>query len=199
MSSIDLSHIEKWVKPGARVLDLGCGDGSMLAALQDRRRAVGLGVEIDPDKITLCLEKGLCVVQQNLNLGLKNFDNNSFDLVLMTFALQETKAPAEMLEEMVRIGKRVIVSIPNMGYWRCRWHIAARGRMPVVRALPNQWYDSENIHLCTLVDFEQLCHETGIKVLGRSFASGAIPASLMKRWRALSNWFAESAFYLLSA
>lgn len=198
MSVDHLPYIQKWVKTGARVLDLGCGDGGPLMALVQQHKVDGLGIEIDNEKITSCLEKGLCVVQQDLNLGLNNFDNHSFDLVLMTYALQETKAPDKILREMVRVGKQVIVSIPNMGYWRCRWQIAVGGHMPIVTRLPNHWYDSENIHLCTLKDFEQLCRGTGIKILERILPPHTLMAPLARRISPLANFLADSASYRLS-
>jgi methionine biosynthesis protein MetW len=197
--TINPKRIEKWIKPGDRVLDLGCGDGRLLASLRKEFQTEGLGIEIDADRVATCLNKGLSVIQQDLNAGLANFKSNSFDLVLMTHALQETREPAKMLREMVRIGKHAMISIPNMAHWRCRWQMAGRGRMPVSAELPHSWYSSENIHLCTLKDFENLCQDIRLHVLERLLPDKLRCTTLINRVDSFANLLAVSASYILSA
>ena len=188
---MDIKYLQSHIKLGARVLDLGCGEGSILAELKNSHQVEGLGIEIEPSKIAQCLKKNLCVIQQDLNLGLENFENKSFDVVLMTYALQETKEPGRMLKEMTRIGKQIIVTIPNMGHYSCRLQIALCGRMPISKQLPYNWHDSQNIHVCTLKDFENLCEEYGIEILERVLSSHTILSGLFNRFSLLANLFAN--------
>ena len=127
----DLDIIQEWIAPGSRVLDLGCGDGELLAWLRDNKQVAGYGLEIDPDKIALCIERGVNVIEQNLDLGLGNFASNSFDVVVMTQSLQALHYPDKVLAEMLRVGKTCIITFPNFGHWRCRWYLTTKGRMPV--------------------------------------------------------------------
>ncbi|MBL4828160.1 MAG: methionine biosynthesis protein MetW [Spongiibacteraceae bacterium] len=165
---LDLQLIPKWVTTGSRVLDLGCGDGALLLSLQQQKKVHGLGLEIDPDYITQCVVNGVDIIEHDLNLGLKNFQNNSFDLVLMTHALQTLRSPHLVIDEMLRVGKECIVTFPNFGHWRCRWFLGQQGRMPVSKFMPYHWYDTPNIHFCTVKDFEALCAEKNIKILDRA-------------------------------
>ena len=160
----DLEIIQEWIAPGSRVLDLGCGDGELLAWLRDNKQVSGYGLEIDPDKIALCIERGVNVIEQNLDLGLGNFASNSFDVVVMTQSLQALQYPDKVLAEMLRVGKTCIITFPNFGHWRCRWYLTTKGRMPVSDFLPYTWYNTPNIHFCTFEDFERLCHAQGARV-----------------------------------
>ncbi|AQZ32018.1 methionine biosynthesis protein MetW [Pseudomonas sp. LPH1] len=162
----DLDIIQEWIAPGSRVLDLGCGDGELLAWLRDNKQVAGYGLEIDPDKIALCIERGVNVIEQNLDLGLGlgNFASNSFDVVVMTQSLQALHYPDKVLAEMLRVGKTCIITFPNFGHWRCRWYLTTKGRMPVSDFLPYTWYNTPNIHFCTFEDFERLCHAQGARV-----------------------------------
>lgn len=160
----DLDIIQEWIAPGSRVLDLGCGDGELLAWLRDNKQVSGYGLEIDPDKIALCIERGVNVIEQNLDLGLCNFASNSFDVVVMTQSLQALHYPDKVLSEMLRVGKTFIITFPNFGHWRCRWYLTTKGRMPVSDFLPYTWYNTPNIHFCTFEDFERLCHAQGARV-----------------------------------
>lgn len=164
----DLAIIEQWVKPNSQVLDLGCGEGALLQHLRTQKQVRGYGLEINPEKITRCIENGVNVIEQNLDTGLGNFKDNSTDTVIMTQALQAVKRPDELVDEMLRIGKQAIVTFPNFGYWRTRLYLMLKGRMPMSETLPYNWYDTPNIHLCTFKDFEQLCHDKGIKILNRT-------------------------------
>jgi methionine biosynthesis protein MetW len=191
----DLSIIADLVNPGARVLDLGCGDGELLAHLMKNKSVNGYGLEIDPDKITTCIRSGVNVIEQNLDAGLSNFADDSFDMVVMTETLQAVKAPVQMLEEMLRIGRECIVTFPNFGHWRCRLYLAARGRMPVSEHLPHSWYDTPNIHLCTFLDFERLCQTLGYHIIERFVVDAEhTNRPLMNRF---PNFFGTFAFYRL--
>ena len=160
----DLEIIQEWIPAGSRVLDLGCGDGELLAHLRDHKQVGGYGLEIDPEKIAKCIESGVNVIEQNLDEGLGNFADNSFDMVVMTQSLQALKYPDKVLAEMLRVGKTCIITFPNFGHWRCRWYLTTKGRMPVSDFLPYTWYNTPNIHFCTFEDFERLCHAQGAKV-----------------------------------
>lgn len=192
---IDLSEIQNWISTGSRVLDLGCGDGTLLKFLQENKQVQGYGLEIGPDEINTCIDKGLNVIEQNLDQGLGNFADKSFDTVIMTQALQTLHFPHLVLDEMLRVGKECIVTFPNFGHWKARLHLATAGRMPVSDLLPYEWYDTPNIHFCTFKDFEVLCHERHIKVIHRQVVNEA-SNNLFKDW--LPNLFGETAIYHLS-
>jgi methionine biosynthesis protein MetW len=165
---VDLNLISEWIEPGSRVLDLGCGDGTLLAHLQTHKDVTGYGIEIDSAHVIECVDKGVNVIQTDLDAGLSEFDADSFDYVVITQSLQAMHFPARLIDEMLRVGRQGIVSFPNMGHWRCRMQFALGGRMPVTRALGHNWYDTPNIHLCTLLDFETLCAEKHIHILQRA-------------------------------
>ncbi len=192
---IDLDVIQAWIKPGSRVLDLGCGDGTLLHNLCSNKQVSGYGLEIDPKQITTCISKGLNVIDQNLNQGLDNFADKSFDTVVMTHALQTMHAPHQVLEDMLRVGEECIVTFPNFGHWKARWHLCAKGRMPVSDLLPYQWYDTPNIHFCTFRDFEVLCHQLNIDIVHRQVVAERPLSRLLKDVR--PNLFGETAIYHL--
>jgi len=191
---IDLNEIQHWIKQGSRILDLGCGDGTLLKFLIDNKQVEGYGLEIDAAQINLCIDKGINVIEQNLDRGLGNIADNSFDTVLMTQALQTLHFPHLVLDEMLRVGKECIVTFPNFGHWKARFHLATHGRMPVSDLLPYEWYDTPNIHFCTFKDFEVLCREKNIKVINRQVVneqSGQLLKDVMP------NLFGETAIYHL--
>ena len=160
----DLEIIQDWIPAGSRVLDLGCGNGELLASLRDNKQVTGYGLEIDADNIAECVAKGVNVIEQDLDKGLGNFASNSFDVVVMTQALQAVEYPDRILDEMLRVGRQCIITFPNFGHWRCRWYLTTKGRMPVSDFLPYTWYNTPNIHFCTFEDFERLCHAQGARV-----------------------------------
>lgn len=164
----DLSIIQQWVKPNSQVLDLGCGKGELLSFLKAEKNVRGYGLEISPEKITHCIKNGINVIEQNLDSGLSNFKDNSIDTVVMAQALQAVQSPDVLVEEMLRIGNQAVVTFPNFGYWRTRLYLLLKGRMPMSESLPYNWYDTPNIHLCTFKDFEQLCHNKGIRILNKT-------------------------------
>nr|WP_230382127.1 methionine biosynthesis protein MetW [Pseudomonas zeshuii] len=159
--------IKDWIPAGSRVLDLGCGNGELLAYLQTNKQVTGYGLEINDENIKQCIRRGVNVLEQDLDKGLGNFASNSFDIVVMSQALQAVHYPDRILEEMLRVGRECIITFPNFGHWRCRWYLARNGRMPVSEFLPYTWYNTPNIHFCTFEDFERLCHELKVKVLDR--------------------------------
>ena len=193
---LDLTHIQRWIKPGSRVLDLGCGDGEFLESLRDTMDVRGMGLEIDQHYITEAIGRGLNVVEQDMDKGLANFPDQSFDTVVMALALQAVHYPEAVLEEMLRIGREGIVTFPNFGHWRCRLHLGLFGRMPRSNAMPYTWYETPNIHYCTVSDFEQLCHDKGIKILARDVVGNNRSQPLFSRtW---PNLFATTAIYHIS-
>ena len=191
----DLEIIADLIKPNARVLDLGCGNGELLAYLQEHKAVNGYGLEIDEAQINECIRRGLNVLEQNLDDGLQRFDDHSFDMVVMTETLQAVKAPHHLLREMLRIGEECIVTFPNFGHWRCRLELALRGIMPMARHLPYPWYDTPNIRLCTFRDFEALCRELDLRIIER-FVTDAeyLNRAALNRW---PNQFGVIAFYRL--
>ncbi len=193
---IDLAILQQWIKPSSQVLDLGCGSGSLLAELSASKQVTGYGIEIDQDKITQCIEKRVSVIEQNLDEGLHNFDSGSFDTVVMSQTLQAVRYPHLVLEEMLRVGRECIVSFPNFGYWRCRAHLGMHGHMPVSKFLPHTWYDTPNIHFCTIADFEDFCCEKNIRILNRRYVTaGRDDDALSVFW---PNMMAEMAIYRLT-
>lgn len=192
---IDLNEIQHWIQQGSRILDLGCGDGTLLKFLIDTKQVQGYGLEIDAAQINICIDKGLNVIEQNLDRGLGNFADKSFDTVLMTQALQSLHFPHLVLDEMLRVGKECIVTFPNFGHWKARFYLATRGRMPVSDLLPYEWYDTPNIHFCTFKDFEVLCRERNIKVIHRQVVNEQ-SGQLLKDF--MPNLFGETAIYHLS-
>ena len=192
----DLDIIQDWIPTGSRVLDLGCGDGELLAWLRDHKQVSGYGLEIDADNIAECLHKGINVIEQDLDQGLSNFASNSFDVVVMTQALQAVQYPDRLLEEMLRIGRQCIITFPNFGHWHCRWDLLRRGQMPVSEFLPYTWYNTPNIHFCTFLDFEELCHQRQVRVLDRL----AVDRLHRHHWasRIWPNLFGEIGIYRVS-
>jgi len=192
----DHDLLQQWIHASSRVLDLGCGDGTLLKQLSQSKQIQGYGIENDRELIIAGLDNGINVLEQNLNDGLTDFPDNSFDTVVMTQALQAMSRPDLVLDEMLRVGKECIVTFPNFGNWRARWHLAIKGRMPVTKQLDFEWYDTPNIHFCTVNDFEALCQQKGIRVLNRTMVSEQFPDNSLKQ--VLPNLFAQTAIYHLS-
>ena len=191
-----LSVIEKWVEVRSKVLDLGCGNGNILSELQKTKDINGLGVEIEEKNIEECLLQNINVIEQNIDDGLINFSNDSFDVVILSQTIQVLKNPDTALEEITRIGKTCIVTIPNFGHWRSRLSLLFNGRMPVTSPLPESWHATPNIHLCTLNDFEMLCSELLITIEERV----TVNSNNESKWY-LDIWpnlFSASAIYKIS-
>jgi methionine biosynthesis protein MetW len=189
--------IGDFIQSNARVLDLGCGDGSLLAFLKKNNQVKGLGLEIDHKKIQECLQKDVSVIDQDIDSGLSNFQDQSFDAVIMSQSIQALRKPEVALEEIIRIGKEAIISIPNFANWRCRLQLIFGGTMPVSAALPHDWYSTPNIHLCSLKDFEKLCVDHGADILDRQLLSfDGEEQSFMK---VAPNLLTEIALYRVKA
>ena len=186
----DLEHIIEWVPNESRVLDLGCGEGELLEALINAKQVSGVGVDIDIGNLAKALNRGLQVLQQDMELGLDNFSAKSFDAVIVAYSLQVLSQPHELLDRVADIGNEVIVSFPNFGHWRSRLALLLGGKMPKTRSLPYNWYDTPNIHFCTIADFETLCRELKITILEKR-TMGPIDL-LSSLW---PNLFAKSATY----
>jgi len=168
----DLAEIASWIAPGSRVLDLGCGDGALLDHLQRAKGCSGYGVEIDDTQVLACARRGVDVIQQNIEAGLDMFAGNRFDVVVLSMAIQATQHTERVLREMSQIGTEGIVSFPNFGHWSHAWSIL-RGRMPMSREMPYQWYDTPNLHLSTPQDFDDLLSKLGLAVTRRAFMANS--------------------------
>ncbi|PKY12010.1 methionine biosynthesis protein MetW [Acidithiobacillus marinus] len=189
----DLAIIADWIAPQSRILDLGCGEGELLAYLRAEKEVQGYGVEIEEDRVVAAIRRGIPVIQQDLDQGLKNFADLSVDTVVLSLTLQATNFPLQLLQEMLRVGREVIVTFPNMGHWHARWQLGVLGKMPTTDALPHTWYDTPNIHLCTIRDFEQLCADNGIVIHQRVVLNDRRHSTW--RNRLLPNLFGEVALY----
>ena len=192
----DLDLVARMVPAGSRVLDLGCGDGDLLAELIASRGCRGQGVEVSREALHACVERGVPVVEADIDRGLPEFEDGSFDVVVLSQTLQAVHRPALVLRELTRVGRLGIVSFPNFGHWRLRVQLVARGKMPVTRTLPYRWYETPNIHLCTVHDFEALARAEGLTLLDRRLldaSGGAAPARARRR----PNLLAAGAAYLL--
>lgn len=162
----DFAAIAAWIPDGASVLDLGCGDGSLLRYLKNTRNTRGYGLEISDANIVACIRNGVNVIQGDLDSGLSGFETQSFDYVILSQTLQATRHTEALVREILRVGREGIVSFPNFGYWKARLNVL-RGHMPVSDELPYQWYDTPNVHLCTLRDFEDFCAKCRVEILER--------------------------------
>lgn len=192
----DLKAISDLVPENARILDLACGDGELLKFLMGDRGVTGYGLENDSEQIQACVENGVNVIEKTLDRTLDGFLDNSFDLVVMTQALQVMKHPDIILEEMLRVGNNCIVTFPNFGHLRTRLYLSVVGKMPVTRRLPYQWYDTPNIHFCTVRDFEVLCDDKDYKILDKVMLAEQPISQVLKN--VTPNLFAETAVYHLT-
>jgi len=174
----DFAAIAAWIPKGASVLDLGCGDGSLLRYLKETRAVRGYGVEINDRDIVSCIANGVNVIQNDLESGLSDFESGSFDFVMLSQTLQATRHTEPLIREMLRVGREGIVSFPNFGYWKSRLNVLL-GNMPVSSELPYQWYDTPNVHLCTLDDFEAFCRDYNVAVLERRVMTGESEVRLL--------------------
>jgi methionine biosynthesis protein MetW len=167
----DYRLIEEMVPDGATVLDLGCGDGELLGELVRDKHVLGSGVDVDPAAVEACVRRGLSVFHGDLDEGLADYEDGSIDVVILSFSLQQLRRPRMLVREMARVGKLAIVSFPNFAHWTVRGQLMVRGHMPVSRELPYQWYDTPNIHLCTVSDFRDLCGREGLRIEREAYLS----------------------------
>ncbi len=188
----DLAIIAANVAPNSRVLDIGCGDGALMAALRDRHGCDARGLEIDAGNVAAAMTRGLSVVQGDADIDLADYPDGAFDVAILSQTLQTTRRPDLVLEHLLRIGRQAFVSFPNFAHWRMRVSLLARGRMPVTRELPSAWFDTPNIHHLTIEDFRDLVRGRGIAVDGCWFLAGG-----RQRGAAMANLFAEHAVFQL--
>ncbi|WP_373698973.1 methionine biosynthesis protein MetW [Neisseria dentiae] len=185
----DLQLIYDWIPAGSRVLDLGCGKGELLSALIREKNCSGYGVEIDTEGVLASMERGINVIQADLEQGLQDFDADSFDIIVLSQTIQAMQNTETILQDLTRVAKQAIVSFPNFGYWKNRLQIGLLGHMPVSERMPYQWYNTPNIHWCTLQDFDRLCAKNHIRVLERTVMTAG------RRINILPNLLGSLAFY----
>jgi methionine biosynthesis protein MetW len=187
----DFSVFGEIIEPGSRVLDLGCGEGELLAWLVENKQVLARGVEISAAQVRKAIARGVSAYQGDIDEGLADYPDKAFDYVILSQTLQETRAPVQVLKEMLRVGRRAIVSFPNFGHWGVRRAMLFTGQAPKTKLFPYDWYNSPNIHFLSINDFEELCRDSGFPIEKRYFLSGA------RRVTVLPNLLAQTAVFLL--
>jgi methionine biosynthesis protein MetW len=193
---VDLQLIADMVEPGSRVLDVGCGDGALLDYLGHFKQVDGRGIELSQAGVNACVAQGLSVVQGDADTDLAHYPNDAFDYVILSQTLQATRDPRLVVENLVRIGRKAVVSFPNFGHWRVRWNLIWTGRMPETETIPARWYNTPNIHFCTILDFVDLCRELDIEI-ERSLSINPKGTKNQLRNHRLANIFGEQGMFLL--
>jgi methionine biosynthesis protein MetW len=197
LSRADHDIILATIPKAARVLDVGCGDGTLMARLKDETEAIVRGMELSQEGVNACVAKGLSVVQGDADFDLALYPNDSFDVVVLSRTIQATRKPQEVLAQMRRIGKTAIVSLPNFGFWQVRLSLLLTGRMPITKGLPENWYETENLHLCTLLDFGDLARRCGFQIASVTRIANGRAGSISGRTTGLLNWLSEEAVFVL--
>ena len=193
---VDLVLVAAMVERGSRVLDVGCGDGELLRLLAEARAVDGRGIELSREGVNECVAKGLAVIQGDADTDLADYPDDAFDYVILSQTLQATRDPKQVLEQLVRIGRKAIVSFPNFGHWHVRLSLMWTGRMPETKAIPLQWHNTPNIHFCTILDFVDLCRELDIDIL-RLIAIDREGRATALRGHSICNIFGEQGMFLL--
>lgn len=196
--SVHLNYkiITENIEPDSKVLDLGCGEGQLLKMLEDQKECSGCGIEIDQQNVIKSIQKGLSVIQGDIDEGLKEFSDNEYDYVILNQTLQSTEKPDYVIDEMLRVGKKSVVSFPNFGYWRVRFYLFFTGKMPKSKMLPFSWFDTPNIHLLTIEDFFDFCKERNIKIIKSVYLKrGKINKNPLNR--ILTNLLCEEAVFVI--
>ncbi|MCC3861609.1 methionine biosynthesis protein MetW [Pseudemcibacter aquimaris] len=194
---VDLLLIANMIPDGSKVLDVGSGDGMLLDYLRREKNVIGRGIEISTEGVNQCVAKGLSVIQGNAEEEISHFPDNSFDYVILSQTLQAMDRPDKILEELLRVGKRAIVAFPNFGYWRVRFHLLLKGRMPVTKSLDYPWYSTPNIHFCTIRDFVDLCDQLNIKI-EKGMAVDSSGSKLGSNSLFFSNFFGTQGLYVIT-
>jgi|TARA_B100002019_G_scaffold78514_1_gene67797 methionine biosynthesis protein MetW len=193
----DLELITSLVDKEARILDVGCGNGELLKSLKNKKNVKGQGLELKQERVNKCVAKGLSAIQGNADSDLSLYPDQSFDCVILSQTIQATNNPKNILIELIRIGKKAIISIPNFGYWKVRLGFAIHGKMPITEKLSNNWYDTPNIHLCSILDFVDLCRELNIKIEKTIVLNSNNTKSFNGAPNSWSNFFGEEAIFLI--
>jgi methionine biosynthesis protein MetW len=193
----DLQAIADLVEPNASLLDVGCGEGDLLAWLQSEKKVSGRGIELSQGGVNRSIARGLSVIQGDADADLQYYPDQAYDYAVLSQTLQTLRQPKEVLEQLVRIARHAIVSVPNFGHWRNRLHLAVTGRMPVTRTLSYQWYDTPNIHFCTMTDFMRLCDTLGLTVEKRFYVSHQGAYSTFNDKSPFANFFGEQGIFMI--
>ena len=193
----DLELITSLVDKEARILDVGCGNGELLKSLKNKKNVKGQGLELKQERVNKCVAKGLSAIQGNADSDLSLYPDQSFDCVILSQTIQATNNPKNILIELIRIGRKAIISIPNFGYWKVRLGFAIHGKMPITEKLSNNWYDTPNIHLCSILDFVDLCRELNIKIEKTIVLNSNNIRSFNGAPNSWSNFFGEEAIFLI--
>ena len=193
----DLKIIASWIEPGSRVLGLGCGEGDLLLWLKREKQVVERGIEIKESKVVTCIEKGLSVLQGDINEEIKDYPDNAFDYAICSQTLQQVYEPSALIQSMLRVAKMGVVSFPNFGHYKVRLQLAATGRAPVTRELPYSWHDTPNIRVLSLEDFKQFAHEAGFKILKQAAINTKSHHTQGKQVTLLPNLFATYGIFLI--
>lgn len=194
---VDLQLVADQIKMGSRVLDVGCGDGMLLSYLRDYKQVDGRGLELSMARVSAAVRDGLAVIQGDLESDLKNYPANTFDYVILSQTLQATHNPKEVLEDLLRLGKHAVVSFPNFGHWRVRLGLLWSGRMPATPTIPDQWYNTANIHLCSIKDFVSLVKELGVTIEAGFALNGEGQRRGFAAMGRMANLFSEQALFVL--
>ena len=193
----DLELITSLVDKEARILDVGCGNGELLKSLKNKKNVKGQGLELKQERVNKCVAKGLSAIQGNADSDLSLYPDQSFDCVILSQTIQATNNPKNILIELIRIGRKAIISIPNFGYWKVRLGFATYGKMPITEKLSNNWYDTPNIHLCSILDFVDLCRELNIKIEKTIVLNSNNIKSFNGAPNSWSNFFGEEAIFFI--
>ncbi len=196
MSELNYSVITDIIEPKSKVLDLGCGEGDLLKMLIDEKHCSGFGIDINQQNVINSIQKGLSIVQADIDEGLGEFLEDEYDYVILNQTLQSAEKPDFVVEEMLRVGKKVVVSFPNFGYWRVRFYLFFKGKMPKSKMLPYTWYNTPNIHLLTIADFFEFCKERNIKIDKTVYIKRS-KVSKNPLTRFLTNWLCEEAVFVI--
>ncbi len=194
----DLRAIADMIAPSSTLLDVGCGEGDLLAWLQQEKQVSGRGIELSQSGVNRCISRGLSVIQGDADVDLAYYPDNAYDYVVLSQTLQTLRQPKEVLQHLVRIARHAVVSVPNFGHWKNRLYLACNGRMPVTRSLSYQWYDTPNIHFCTITDFMRLCESLGLKIEKSLYITETGASSSVRNNTILANFFGQQGIFMVA-